>query len=649
MTTEDLRAELYWLPSATDFDRALARARDGEAAPADRLAALRGLAGSRLDFMRTAKVERALRSLPPDATGALHPVRLTILAGHTVDHLVPAIRVAGLRRGLLVDCRVGPYGQWRQQILDPGSELYRSQAEAVVLAPSADELLPAASLSAGRAEAEAAVTRTVTELAGLWRILRGRLRAAVIQQVPLPPLPLFGHHERLVPGSPGALAARLGVALADVAAEEGVHLLDLAGAAARIGTGAVSDPRLWHHARQEIAPAAGPWAGEQVGRILGALRGRSRKALVLDLDDTLWGGIIGEDGIDGIAIGQGSAEGEAFLAFQRYVRHLAARGVVLAVSSKNDPEVALGPFERHPDMLLRRADFAAFEAGWGDKPAAVRRIAEELRLGLDALVFVDDNPAERALMRRTLPEVAVPEIPPAPERYAQCLADAGYFEAVSFTADDAQRAAQYAADAERRRVQAGATDLEGFLRDLAMVLEVRRIEPVSLARATQLINKTNQFNLTTRRYDEAEVAALARDPSVLTFCGRLTDRLGDNGIVSVVIGRLVEEGAERVLDIDTWLMSCRVLGRRVEQAMLGTVAAAAARAGATALIGRYRPTPRNGLVRELYPSLGFAPAGEGDGGETVWRLPLAGTASGPAANDMTANDTLPLIEVRFHD
>lgn len=637
-------AELYWLPPAADFDRTLARARDDGAVPAERLAALRELAGSRLDFMRTAKVERASRGLPRDATDALQPVRLALLAGHTVDHLVPAIRVAGLRRGLLVDCRIGPYGQWRQQILDPASELYRSEPDVVLLAPSADELLPPLPLSATRGEAQEAVSRTVKELAGFWRILRDRLRAAVVQQAPLPPTPLFGHHERLVPGSPGALAARLDGALADAAAEEGVHLLDLAAAAARIGSGAVSDPRLWHHAKQEVSPAAGPWAGEQVGRILGALRGRSRKALVLDLDDTLWGGVIGEDGVDGIAIGQGSAEGEAFLAFQRHVRRLAERGVVLAVSSKNDPTIALGPFERHPDMLLRRSDFAAFEAGWGDKPAAVRRIAEELGLGLDALVFFDDNPAERALMRRALPEVAVPEVPPAPERYVQCLADAGYFEAVSFTADDAQRAAQYSANAERRRAQAGATDLEGFLRDLAMVLEVRKIEPVSLARVTQLINKTNQFNLTTRRYGEAEVAAFAQDPSVLTFCGRLTDRLGDNGIVSVVIGRLADEGGERVLDLDTWLMSCRVLGRRVEQAMLGTIAAAAARAGAAALLGRYRPTPRNGLVRELYPSLGFAPAGEGEDGETLWRLPLAGAASEPAAND-----TLPPIEVRFHD
>lgn len=627
---------LHWLPPAGDFETALADLRRGAGSAEALFEGLTGLATRQLDFMQTRKLDRCLSELMAKLPDRAPRLRLALLGSSTLDHLVPGIRIGALRRGLLCGIEVAPYGQWRQQILDPSSALYTCKPDAVLLALDHASLLPELPLSASADEANAAIEAALEELAGLWQLLRDRAKAVVIQQTLWSDEPcFFGHFERQVAASPIAMAAKFDAKLPECAAAHRVLLLDLGSAASRIGTEHLSDPKLWHHAKQAVSPAAAPWLGDQVGRILAAIRGLSKKVAVLDLDNTLWGGVIGDDGIDGIVLGQGSGSGEAYQSFQRYLKRLTGRGVLLAVSSKNDQKIAEAAFDEHPEMVLWRGDFAAFEANWNDKPSAVRRIAKDLDLGLDSLVFIDDNPAERELMRRTLPMVAVPELPEAPELYARCIADAGYFEAVSFTADDAQRNEQYVANRERRQLQASTTDMDSFLRDLQMTLTVGPFQPADLARVTQLINKTNQFNLTTRRYTEAEVRAMMEDPSVLTYAGRLADRFGDNGLTSIVIGRVVPDESAKAIELDTWLMSCRVLGRRVEHAMLSVVAKDAGEAGAAKLIGRYRPTPKNGLVKQHYPDLGFAPldgAGTGDG-ETVWMLPL-GSNRLPATDHM---------------
>jgi FkbH-like protein len=354
-----------------------------------------------------------------------------------------------------------------------------------------------------------------------------------------------------------------------------------------------------------------------------AARGLSRKCLVLDLDNTLWGGVIGDDGLEGIRLGQGSAEGEAYAAFQHYVKRLSERGIVLAVSSKNDPAIAAEAFERHPEMVLRRSDIAVFEANWGNKPAALQRIAHKLKFSLDALVFFDDNPAERDLVRRSLPEVAVPEAPDAPESFAQCLADSGWFEAVTFTGEDALRSSSYLADTHRREAEEAAGDMEAFLESLAMQLDIAPVDALSLARATQLVNKTNQFNLTTRRTTQAEMAELATDPQAIVLTARLRDRFGDSGLISLAVGRLAQSPEGPVLDIETWVMSCRVLGRRVEYAMRDALVDAARRMGARRLLGHYRPTARNAMVADLLAQLGFTRTDNNEDGDTDWQLDLA--------------------------
>ena len=627
--------QLHWLPAHASLGEAITAMRAlPDALP--RLAATARLAGHQRDFTATGRLDRlltgCLTATPrPDLAlqSGLTPLRVALLASHTVDHLVPSLRVAGLHRRLLLEVEVAPYGQYRQVLLADRSPLQDFRPQVVVFALDAVDSPVEPGPTASPAEVEAAVAERVEELRGLWRRARERFGARVVQQTVLPTqLSVFGHFDGLVPGSPAAVLERLNRAIRDAAREDEVLLLDLAWDALRFPHPGWGDPVRWHQAKQLVSPVLAPLYGDLLARVLAAAAGLSRKCLVLDLDNTLWGGVVGDDGIEGIQLGQGSPTGEAYQAFQRYVARLAGRGVILAVCSKNDLAIAAAAFSSHPGMALTRPDIAAFVANWNDKASNLRSIAQTLDIGLDSLVFVDDNPAERDIIRRELPMVAVPELPEDVAAYPGCLAAAGYFEAASFTAEDAGRARSYAANAERRVALAAATDMPGYLTGLEMTLTARPIGPAELARATQLINKTNQFNLTTRRYSETEVAALAAGPDTLALQGRLVDRFGDNGLISIVLARPDAAWPGDALLIDIWLMSCRVLGRGVEAASLGVLAARAAALGKTTLVGEYRPTSKNALVRNHYAELGFtpidAPAGAAPG-SSFWRFAI-GTA-----------------------
>lgn len=623
--------QLLWLPQHSDLSAAIGEAKR-ETDPIARLAHATRLAGYRRDFTQTTRLDRlaseGLQALTKSETPTpgLRSLRIALLASHTVDHLVPAIRVAGLQRRLAISVHVAPYGMYRQALLMEDAELTRFAPQLIVLALDARDAPLQLPLEASQAEVDAAVTGRVDELRLLWRRARERYAAQVLQQtiVPADP-PLFGSFDALVPASPCAVIERLNAAIRTAAREDGVLLMDLAWEAARGSYGdGLAEPVRWHQAKQLVSPNLAPLYGDQLARIAAASVGLSRKCLVLDLDNTLWGGVIGDDGVDGIHLGQGSPSGEAFLAFQRYAALLARRGIILAVCSKNDLSVAEAAFN-HPEMALKRGDIAAFVANWADKAGNLRRIASMLDIGLDSLVFVDDNPAERDIVRRELPEVAVPELPDDVADYPARVAAAGYFEAISFTSDDATRGRNYALNAERKAAMSQATDMEGYLRGLEMVMTATRIGAAELTRSTQLINKTNQFNLTTRRYSEAEVERIANDPGAVALAIRLADKFGDNGLISVVLARPDSRiGADELL-IDSWLMSCRVLGRQVEDAVLEVLASAAAAAGYRALIGEYRPTERNGMVAEHYPRLGFAqhpPLADATSDATFWRYAL---------------------------
>jgi FkbH-like protein len=596
--------QLRWLPERPDFR---ARLKTLAAGAGDFWADAVALANSRLDFVRTNALDGVVQThfagQVPAGIGT-RPVRLAILGSSTLAHLHGSIRVAGLRRGIWISTYEADYGQYQQELLDTQSGLHAFKPDAILFAFDSRHLTQGLHAALSETDAAAIIEDARGLMLRCWRAAREAFHCPVMQQTLLDVFPrLMGGNEHRLPGSRSRAVAVLNEDIRRMAAGEGVDVVALDAEAAKDGLQSWHDPALWHRSKQEVSPVAAPTYGELVARMIAARAGRSAKCLVLDLDNTLWGGVIGDDGLDGIVIGQGSPLGEGFLAVQEYAKELARRGIILAVSSKNDEANALEPFEKHPDMVLRRTDIASFRANWNDKAANIGAIASDLNIGLDALVFLDDNPFEREFVRGQLPMVAVPEVPEDPALVPGLLADAGYFESLAITEEDRERTAQYQENQAREQLRASSSDLEGYLRGLDMRMVWKRFDSVGQQRIVQLINKTNQFNLTTRRYTDEEVAAVMADPAAFGLQIRLVDRFGDNGIISIIIGRLGDDG---VAEIDTWLMSCRVLGRQVEQTTLNLVAATAKAMGAQALRGVYLPTKKNGMVRDHYERLGFS-------------------------------------------
>ncbi|MFN8640372.1 MAG: HAD-IIIC family phosphatase [Candidatus Binatia bacterium] len=343
------------------------------------------------------------------------------------------------------------------------------------------------------------------------------------------------------------------------------------------------------------------------------------KCLVLDLDNTLWGGVVGDDGVEGIAIGP-YGDGEPFHRFQFYLRELKRRGIILAVCSKNDHDTALAPFRSHPEMVLREEDIAVFVANWDPKPDNIRLIRERLNIGFDSMVFLDDNPFERTLVRDTLPGVIVPEMPEDPSDYVRAIAELNLFETTAFSEEDRRRADLYRANAERERLATSSTDLTAYLASLDMRVTLARFDELHMTRIVQLLQRSNQFNLTTRRHNLAECRAMMGDGTTwVPWYLKLADRFGDNGLISVVI--LNRQAPELV--IDSWLMSCRVLGRGVEAFAMNSVVDFARQHGYRAVVGHYLPTAKNAMVKDFYARFGYAKVGEGEAGDTVWRLEVS--------------------------
>lgn len=611
--------ELHWLPVIPNWRQRLrAVGSNGKADWEDGIA----LANSQLNFVLTNALDETIRrhfSAPPEAS-ATKPVRLAVLGSSTLTHLLPSIRVAGLRRGIWIQTYENDFGQYLQELSDPASALHEFKPSALLLALDAHHIAAGVHAGLDEATADMALETALLRMREIWKLAQDTLKCSLLQQTILPlHLPVLGNNEHRLSGSKAWFVKRLNMLLREAADKDGVDILSIDECAARDGLSKWHDAGLWHRAKQEIPPPTAPLYGDLVGRWLAAKQGRSYKCLVLDLDNTVWGGVVGDDGVEGIVLGQGSALGEAFVAFQAYARELARRGIILAVCSKNDEVNAREPFEKHPDMVLRSGDIACFIANWSNKADNIRAIAQQLNIGLDSLVFVDDNPFERNLVRQELPMVAVPELSDDPASYPQAIADAGYFEGLSITAEDRLRGAQYQENQARAQLQASATDLAGYLRSLEMQLLVRPFDRVGLQRIVQLINKSNQFNLTTRRYTDEDVLAIMEDTSALGLQLRLLDRLGDNGMIAVVIGRIENQSDFR---IDTWLMSCRVLGRQVEAATLNLIAANASRLGASRLIGEYIPTAKNGMVKDHYEKLGFMTLAEAQGDGRLSALDL---------------------------
>jgi FkbH-like protein len=395
----------------------------------------------------------------------------------------------------------------------------------------------------------------------------------------------------------------------------GTFFVDLEHVSAWHGKSRFYDERNYHWLKQPFSQEGLALLARKMATGLRVLATGRKKVLVLDLDNTLWGGVVGELGAHGIAIG-GNTEGEAFLSFQKHVKRLKETGVLLAACSKNNDADAREPFEKNEMMLLRLDDFAAFHASWDSKPARIRQIAKELNLGLDSFVFFDDNPVEREHVRAELPDVIVPEVPAEPALYVRTLLETLAFEAVDLTAADAERAGQYAAESSRKRLETEAATPEQYLASLDMRAEVQPIDESNIDRVVDLITKTNQFNLTTRRHSRAGVVEMAEAPRNVCFALKLMDRFGDYGLISVL---LAVPQDDKTLRLDTWLMSCRAMGRTVEHFALNQLATKASSLGYVTLRAEYLPTAKNVPVKKLLPDFGFAADA---GSETSWSLSL---------------------------
>ncbi|MBX9608760.1 MAG: HAD-IIIC family phosphatase [Gammaproteobacteria bacterium] len=615
-------AALPWLPRPpADFR---SRLRELDLRAPDALPGLQELASTALSPAQARAVATALGAsgatsiAPPGFT----PVRVAVLGSATLDFMPSELTVAGLRRNLVATAEVAPYDQVVQVALNASTGFLAAGFDFCLLAVDNRWLglqLPVPDLEdAERLVAQACaklqmVSQAIAEAGG------PRL---ILSTIPQPPLPVLGSYDCGMPGSMASLVARINAYIVDLARVTKGYVFDVAGLANEIGTQRWFDEAQWNLYKLPFAHEFNAIYAERLANLVGAIKGKSRKCLVLDLDNTLWAGVIGDDGLEGIKIGQGSAEGEAHLALQRYASMVRQHGIVLAVCSKNDEENALLPFRHHPDMGLRESDIAVFQANWTDKASNLRAIADALNLGLDSLVFVDDNPAERAHVRAALPGVAVPELGSEPSDYVRLLASARYFESVVFSSEDRARAQSYADEQQRITVMKASGSVAEYLTSLGMVIGFAPFDHLGIARVAQLINKSNQFNLTTRRYTEAEVSQLAQDPAVFTLQVRLRDSFGDSGMIAVVIARPLDEDGVQLWSLDTWLMSCRVLGRRVEEAMLREIVRRAEAVGVRGLIGHYIPTPKNGMVAEHYDRLGFERVTSVAGSDKIYRLDL---------------------------
>lgn len=617
--TTSLYTNLGWLPAPpADFAAQCKAFQEGDGPLGRRL---QGLAGYGLDENQLNRLAKAVeKARQAGRTFApLTPFRLGIISNATSHFIVPAVIASAARHGIALECIEADYGQEIQEALSPASLINTSDLDAVLVAVDYRGL-PLRPTPGDAETAQQTIDAALQHLTMMRSGIHANSKAiCILQTLPRPVDLNFGSLDLAMPGTERHLIDGVNRGIADSIAGTEDVLFDVSGLAETVGLANWHDPTIWNMAKVPFANVFLPLYADHVCRLIGALRGKSRRCLILDLDNTVWGGVIGDDGLEGIVIGQGDATGEAHLSVQRTALMLRDRGVVLAVSSKNTDEIARGPFQKHPEMLLKEDHIAVFQANWNDKATNIKAIAEELSLGLDSMVFLDDNPVERGLIRRVLPQVGVPEVATDPAFFARTMLAGGYFEAVTFSGEDRKRADFYQDNARRVALQKQAGDIGAYLASLNMVMTVQPFDETGRARISQLINKSNQFNLTTRRYSETEVGEAEHDPNCLTLQIRLADTFGDNGMISVIICR--KQDTEWFFD--TWLMSCRVLGRKVENAVLQEVLSLAKGAGISRLIGHYIPTERNKLVEDHYAKLGFTLDERREDGTTVWSLDVA--------------------------
>ena len=572
------------------------------------------------DCAEISKKQRSLkRGLLSDGTKRIEK-KIAILGGSTTNGIADQLELFLLWQGIKPEFYQSEYNQYWQDAMF-GEELRDFKPDFIFIHTSNRNITEYPHMSMKSEEIDELLKRQTEHFTAMWDKLRADIGCPIIQNnMEMPFWRLLGNKDCADIHGRVNFITRINQSFYEYAqTHDNFFIHDINYLSASLGLEKWADPLYWNMYKYALAVPLIPEFAFSLSKIFASLLGRNKKVLALDLDNTLWGGVVGDDGVDGIAVGQEVPMGQAYCEFQSYLKAQKQLGILLTVCSKNDEENAIAGLN-HPDGVLKPDDFTVIKANWEPKSLNIEQTAKELNLLPESIVFVDDNPAEREIVKGTLGCEAPPM--ESIEHYIQTLDKGGYFEVTNFSEDDLKRGEMYKQNAERAKMQSAFADYGEYLDSLEMRAEIVDFSPINLARITQLTNKSNQFNLTTKRFTPAETERVYQSPDYIRLCGRLSDKFGDNGIVSVVIGKKAEGG--KILDIELWLMSCRVLKRDMELAMLDALAGEAAKQGVEVLRGHYYPTAKNNMVKNLYGDLGFEKLSEDGEGNALWELDITG-------------------------
>ena len=565
------------------------------------------------------KSKKIKRELTESGTEFLHK-KIAVLGGSTTHDIIRVLELFLLNRGIQPSFYESEYAQYWQDVMFDNAELVEFAPDLIYIHTSNRNITRYPSAGDNEAQIDTMLEEQYEHFRVMWDKIADKYHCPVIQNnFEYPFYRILGNREAVFAQGRISFLNRLNEKFYQYAREhEGFYINDINYMSATYGLDKWADPFYWHMYKYAMCMQAIPEFSYNLSNIIKAVFGRNKKSLVLDLDNTLWGGVVGDDGVENIEIGQETSMGQVYAEVQEYVKAQKDIGVMLNVNSKNDYDNAAAGLN-HPDGVLKPEDFILIKANWEPKSRNIAAIAEELNILPDSLVFVDDNPAERDIVGVQVPGVSVPEIG-TPEQYIRVLDHAGFFEVTSLSEDDRKRNEMYKANMERERQQQNFGDYREYLLSLEMKGTIRSFEPIYMARIAQLTNKSNQFNLTTRRYTQNDIEQFAAGEEYITRYGKLEDKFGDNGVVSVVIGR--KDNAEKALHLELWLMSCRVLKRDMEYAMLDSVVRACQECGIGTIYGYYYPTAKNAMVKEFYAAMGFRKIREEADYSTVWQYDI---------------------------
>lgn len=538
------------------------------------------------------------RNLKRDFSG-MPIIKVSLLGDSATQFLATAIKGMGIERGYNIDLFEAEYNQVERQVFDPTSELYKHNAKYTIVFQSTHKLLEKYAMMTTEEQ-----LRLADERLDFIRTICSQVPGHIIYyNYPEIDDTVFGSYANKVQNSFTYQVRKLNYELMNLSQQyQNLFICDIASLQNKYGRDMMFDSTIYVSTEMLLSIDSLPFVASRTMDIINSIEGKFKKCLILDLDNTVWGGVVGDDGWENIQVGHGLGIGKAFSEFQQWVRKLKNRGIIIAVCSKNDEEKAKEPFEKNPEMVLKLDDISVFIANWDNKVDNIRTIQSILNIGFDSMVFLDDNPFERNMVRENVPGITVPELPEDPGDYLEFLYTQNLFETASFSNADKDRTKQYQIEAKRATAAKAFTNEADFLKSLNMVSEVEGFNKFNTPRVAQLSQRSNQFNLRTVRYTEDQITAIEKNEKYATFSFTLEDKFGDNGLIAVII---MEKIDNETLFIDTWFMSCRVLKRGMENFTLNTLVDYARTNGFKKIIGEYLPTLKNGMVKEHYPNLGF--------------------------------------------